>query len=182
MALGLLCSCQDHPCENRNSCENRNCGDHGACVEVGDVGICECEDGWEFDNNERCNAYKLDNFPGRYTVDETCIDELTTQSETLNYEINMSILSQINSEIILVGLNKQSCLGQPLPIEAVVSNTSFSFKTGDYCASNDARFVIPNGSGSLEADGSYSLSYKLQYYEFGTILESKVCTATLSPQ
>lgn len=172
----FLVSCEEDPCINRN------CGDHGVCVAISDVAVCECDEGWEKDNNERCNNFKLDNFTGSFSVSETCTDDLTNQQVSRDYLINMSIISQLNNEVVLTGLNEQSCMGQPLAIEAVVSNTAFAFKTGDYCLTSQSRIVIPSGNGTWQEDGTYDLSYSLQYYELGTILTSEVCTATLSPQ
>ena len=175
----LICiGCSGDPCEDGN------CGDHGTCVAIGDATICECDPEWEKDANGNCDFYKLDNFPGMYTVAETCTLDLTSQEVNRSYSLQVSIISQLNRELAFSGINKRSCsaTSQPLEVEGVVSNTTFAFKTIEYCSTTDSRFVLTQGSGALNEDGTYSINYRFQYYEFGTILAAETCQATLTPQ
>lgn len=176
VTLGIVTGCTSEPCGNQN------CGSHGACVSVGEVSICECEPEWEQNANGKCEFFKLDNFPGQYLSKETCTNTLTNETTENNYTLTVSILSQLNREILLKKLNNQSCGAGGLEVEAVVSNTSFAFKVGDYCEQSSSKFLLTSGEGALEDDGTYSLSYQLQYYEFGTILRSETCQTTLTPQ
>ncbi len=176
LTLAVLLStqaCKEDPCETKD------CGPFGNCVAVDDEASCNCEDGFELDDDGLCSIYSITHFQGDFTTTEICTDHLrndTTYQKSYDLTISLASFTEINLE----SLGGFFCHTGPLTAKATVTGNDFQLQAGTYCEDivNQTQYDI-SGNGQISQEG-ISFSYQLSFSQFGTVTTDETCAVTLT--
>lgn len=163
-------------CGKDDPCENRDCGPQGSCVAMGESSSCVCNDGYGLDSEGQCTIFKIDNYAGQFTLTESVTSNLLAGDTTRTYDVDMVRDQNTANSILVQGLGDGACVlnsDRRLWVSALVNQKIAQLTTGQICPSTDTYYEVLSGSITAQEDGTFRLVYRLDFYNFGTLISSE---------